>query len=779
MTIATDRLDQLAIDTIRTLSIDAVQKANSGHPGAPMGMAPMAYALWTRFLRHAPTRPDWPNRDRFVLSAGHASDAALLAAPPDRLRPDARRPRAVPPVGLAHARAIPEYGLTAGRRGDDRAARPGLRQRRRAWPSPSAGWRPSSTGRATSSSTTATYAICSRRRPPGGDRVRGRVAGRPPPARQARSYLYDDNHIQLDGPTGHGLLARTSSSASTPTAGTPQRVEDGNDLAAIDGRDRGGAGGRPAEPDRRPDPHRLRRARTSRTPRRPTARRSARTRSAAPRRPTAGTRTARSSSRTRRSRLFRAADPARRGARRRVGRRASTRYAADVSRPRRAELERRLDGDAARRLGRRPQDLRRSARTSPPARRARRRSRPSPRPLPELFGGAADLSESNLTDVKGGGRLRGRTTAGRNLRFGVREHAMGGIANGIAYHGGFIPYAAHVPDFSDYMRGSVRLAALSGLHVDLRLDPRLGRPRRGRPDPPAGRALRGAAGDPEPVVHAARRRQRDRRGLGASPSSGATARSPCRSPARSCRRCAGHGRAGPRRRAARRLRPARGLGRRGRQAPDLILIAHRLGAAAGGRRRPRRSRPRASGRRVVSACRAGSCSRPRTRPTARRSCRRPSASASRSRPASPFGWERYAGDEGAIIGIDHFGASAPGGDDLRGISASPPTRRRRRPARSSATGCAAASRPWTRPPAGRASRPATRHAGGRRRCASHFAADHAGAELKAELLARLAPARPRADRPRRRRLATRTTTTRTTPGASARRSWTAGPTAAS
>ena len=66
-------LDRLAIDTIRTLAIDGVQQANSGHPGAPMGMAPMAYTLWTRFLRHAPTHPDWPDRDRFVLSAGHAS----------------------------------------------------------------------------------------------------------------------------------------------------------------------------------------------------------------------------------------------------------------------------------------------------------------------------------------------------------------------------------------------------------------------------------------------------------------------------------------------------------------------------------------------------------------------------------------------------------------------------------------------------------------------------------------------------------------------------------
>src|SRR5438309_609867 len=66
-------LEQLAINSIRTLSIDAVQKANSGHPGLPMGAAAMAYVLWTRFLRHDPLKPGWPNRDRFVLSAGHGS----------------------------------------------------------------------------------------------------------------------------------------------------------------------------------------------------------------------------------------------------------------------------------------------------------------------------------------------------------------------------------------------------------------------------------------------------------------------------------------------------------------------------------------------------------------------------------------------------------------------------------------------------------------------------------------------------------------------------------
>src|ERR687890_2156367 len=69
----TPELERLRITTIRTLAIDGVQKANSGHPGAPMGLAPAAYVLWTRFLRFAPRNPGWPNRDRFVLSAGHAS----------------------------------------------------------------------------------------------------------------------------------------------------------------------------------------------------------------------------------------------------------------------------------------------------------------------------------------------------------------------------------------------------------------------------------------------------------------------------------------------------------------------------------------------------------------------------------------------------------------------------------------------------------------------------------------------------------------------------------
>jgi len=73
MSTATQSIEQLAINTIRTLSMDAVQKANSGHPGTPMALAPVSYTIWNQFLKYDPQEPLWPARDRFVLSCGHAS----------------------------------------------------------------------------------------------------------------------------------------------------------------------------------------------------------------------------------------------------------------------------------------------------------------------------------------------------------------------------------------------------------------------------------------------------------------------------------------------------------------------------------------------------------------------------------------------------------------------------------------------------------------------------------------------------------------------------------
>ena len=120
-------IDQLCINTIRTLSIDAIQKANSGHPGTPMAMAPVAYTLWQRFLRFDPADPIWPNRDRFVLSAGHASMllySLLFLAGVAGGRPRLRGRSASPPSRLediesfrqldSRAPGHPEYRWTSG-----------------------------------------------------------------------------------------------------------------------------------------------------------------------------------------------------------------------------------------------------------------------------------------------------------------------------------------------------------------------------------------------------------------------------------------------------------------------------------------------------------------------------------------------------------------------------------------------------------------------------------------------------------------------------------------
>ena len=211
-------LDRLAIDTIRTLSMDAVQKANSGHPGAPMGAAPMAYVLWTRFLRHAPTRPDWPDRDRFVLSAGHASMLlySLLHLTGYGL-------------GLEELQQFRQWGSRtpgppgarpdARRRGDDRPARPGLRERGRHGDRRAAARRTSSTGRATSIVDHWTYVIAS-----DGDLQEGIASEAASLAGHLRLgklvVLYDDNHIQLDGPTDMAWSEDVLEALRRPTAGT-------------------------------------------------------------------------------------------------------------------------------------------------------------------------------------------------------------------------------------------------------------------------------------------------------------------------------------------------------------------------------------------------------------------------------------------------------------------------------------------------------------------------------------------------------------------------------
>ena len=458
MTIATDRLDHLAIDTIRTLAIDAVQKANSGHPGAPMGMAPMAYVLWTRFLRHAPTRPDWPDRDRFVLSAGHASMllyALLHLTGYDLPLDELERFRQWGSRTPGH----PEYGLTPGveattgplGQGVANAVGMAIAERRLG----AEFNRPGPHGRRPPD-----VRHLLRRRPPGGHRLGGRLAGRPPPARQADDALRRQPHparradrdgLQRGRP-GPLRGVRLARHAGRATATTSRRSRAAIDEALADERPsliavRTHIGyGSPNKQDSQkahgsplgPDEVRLTKEAYGWDP----------------------------------DRTFYVPDEAAAMFSRAIPRGESW---AEEWEARLDALPRGVPGRGAPSSARRLDgDLRPGATDGLKTYAVgedfatRQASQAAIQalagPVPELFGGAADLSESNLTDVKGAADFAA-DEAGRNLRFGVREHAMGGIANGIAYHGGFIPYAGTFLNFSDYMRGSVRLAALAGLHV--------------------------------------------------------------------------------------------------------------------------------------------------------------------------------------------------------------------------------------------------------------------------------------------------------------------------
>ncbi len=458
MTTATDQLDQLAVDTIRTLSIDGVQQANSGHPGAPMGMAPMAYALWTRHLRHAPSNPAWPNRDRFVLSAGHASMLlySLLHLTGYGLTlDDLESFRQWGSLTPGH----PEYGLTPGveattgplGQGFANAVGMAIAERRLAAEFNREGHELIDHR---------TYVICS-----DGDLQEGISAEASSLAGHLQLgkliALYDDNRIQLDGPTAwaftEDVLGRYAA-----YGWHVQRVDDGNDLPAID------AAITAATLDERPSIIAVRTVIGYGSPNKHGTQKA----HGAPLGPDEVRLTKEAygwdPDRTfyvpdEAGELFRRAVPA--------GKALVAEWEAALAAyteafpAEAAELRRRIAGrlpdgwDA----GLPAFETGAEAATRNVSQDAIQVLAAS---LPELFGGSADLSESNLTDVKANGHDNFEAGhAGRNLRFGVREHAMGGIANGIAYHGAFLPYAGTFLTFSDYMRGAVRLAALSGLHV--------------------------------------------------------------------------------------------------------------------------------------------------------------------------------------------------------------------------------------------------------------------------------------------------------------------------
>jgi len=458
MTLATDQLERLAVDTIRTLSIDGVQQANSGHPGAPMGMAAMTYTLWTKHLRHAPTEPSWPNRDRFVLSAGHASMLLYsmlhltgYAVSLDDLK-SFRQWGSITP-------GHPEYGVTPGveattgplGQGFVNGVGMAIAERRLAaeFNRPGHGIVDHRT-----------YVICS-----DGDLQEGITAEAASLAGTLRLgkliALYDDNRIQLDGPTAWAFTEDVVARFDAYGWHT-QRVEDGNDIAAIN------AAIEAAKSDDRPSLIAVHTHIGFGSPNKQDTQKA----HGAPLGPDE-VRLTKEAYGWDPDKTFYVPDEA--GA---LFLRAVAEGKAAV-----AEWDAALDAYAAGFPAEAAELRRRGAGTLAAGWDAtlnayetgslvatRNASQDLIQALaasvPELFGGSADLSESNLTDVKALGPDHfSAEHAGRNIRFGVREHAMGAIVNGIAYHGGFIPYGATFLTFSDYMRGAVRLAALSNLHV--------------------------------------------------------------------------------------------------------------------------------------------------------------------------------------------------------------------------------------------------------------------------------------------------------------------------
>ena len=509
-------LDRRAVDTVRVLAMDAVQKVGNGHPGTAMSLAPATYLLWQRFLRHDPSDPDWVGRDRFVLSLRALQPHALHPALPVGLRPDARRPQGASAPGAAGHRGTPSTATPrASRRRPGRSVRASATPSAWRWPrAASAGSstptphpaRASSTTPSGASPPTATSRRASPPRPPRS----------PAPSASATSCLvWDDNHISIEGDTVdrlqrgrrgplRGATAGTSSSSTGSAGRRHRRPGPGRRLRRRPRRDRAAprsSASAPSSPGR---------PRPCRTPTRPTVARSAPTRS-------------------RRRKVILGFDPEQTfqvdadvlaharevGDRGRElhadlgeGLRGLAYVAAGARRPARPAAR----APAPRRLGGRAPRLRGVARRAwPPAglvRRGALRPRPGPPRAVRRLGrpGRARTtprSPSSTSFLPG-------IPDGRQVHFGIREHAMGSIHERDRAARRAPPVRRHVPRLQRLHAsgGPARGADEAARH--LRVDPRLDRPRRGRPDPPAGRAPRGAAGHPRPRRRPAGRRQRDR-----------------------------------------------------------------------------------------------------------------------------------------------------------------------------------------------------------------------------------------------------------------------------
>lgn len=448
------RLEQSAITAIRTLAIDTVQAANSGHPGAPMGCAPMAHTIWTRHLRHAPRTPGWFDRDRFVLSNGHASALlySLLHLTGYGLTiDDLKSFRQWGSLTPGH----PECGLTAGveattgplGQGFANGVGMAIAERRLA----AEFNRPGHTV-----IDHRVFAIVS-----DGDLQEGIASEAASLAGHLKLgkliYLWDDNLIQLDGPTSTAWSEDVRKRFDAYGWHTSS-VADGNDVASID------AAISAAIKDDRPSLIAVRTVIGFGSPNKAGSQKS----HGAPLGPDEVKLTKAAYGANPDATFDVPADVAEfyRGAitsgealvaahtKRLLA--YATAFPAEA-----AELQRRMAGGLS--IGwERALPAYEFGADSPTRNVSQSSIKALAAVLPELIGGSADLSESNLTDIHEGGRFTA-TESGRNISFGVREHAMAAITNGISYHGGLIPFNATFLTFSDYMRGSLRLAALAGL----------------------------------------------------------------------------------------------------------------------------------------------------------------------------------------------------------------------------------------------------------------------------------------------------------------------------
>jgi transketolase len=448
-------VDQLCVNTLRTLAIDAVQKANSGHPGAPMGAGLMTYVLWDRVLRHNPGDPSWPDRDRFVLSAGHASmllyGLLYLTGYPEITLDDIKdfRQWKSPTAGHPEHGLLPGVETTTGPLGQGFANAVGMAIAER--------FLAATFNRPGHEIVDHhTYVLAS-----DGDIQEGishEAASLAGHQRLGKLVcLYDANQVQLDGPTA--LAFSEDVGARFEAYGWHVQRIDGMDARQVE------AALRAAREDERPS---IIVARTHIG---------------------FGSPNKQDSSKAHGSPL---GEDEVRATKRNYGwpedasflvpeeALAHYRLARDRGATWQQEWAARFDAyarahpeDAARfrdaMSGRLPAGWERAlpsftSADKPVATRVASGTvlNAIADALPLLVGGSADLSESNNTDLKGKGVMSAEEPGGRNIFYGVREHAMGSAMNGMCAHGGVRPFGGTFLVFTDYLRPAIRLAALSG-----------------------------------------------------------------------------------------------------------------------------------------------------------------------------------------------------------------------------------------------------------------------------------------------------------------------------